>query len=120
MNRIIILGDRFAIINCYGDILVTGITIQAVIAAYCKEYDCTTREMWKLTEKDYSRVFYDEEHDKYLTSDMLLDEFNSDSDLIDRYNWKFGDYIADISGKNGTLEEIARDWNALLSAKKEA
>lgn len=118
MNRLIVLGDRFAIINCYGDILVTGITYKQVIANYCKEYDCTTDDMWKMVEKDYTRTFYDREHDKYLTSDILLDEFNSDADLIDRYNWNFGDYIAEICGKNGTLEEIKKDWNSLLKVKE--
>lgn len=122
--RLIILGDCYAVINCYGDIIASAPTRVETLDKLCTKYDYNAEDIASDLEtdiiaecqyimKDWSRVFYDHEQDKYITSDILLDEFNSDGDLLDKYNWKFLDYIRECCSKNGTLEEIPKNWEKL-------
>lgn len=103
--------DRFMVINAYGDVLVNSQdTIVGVLAAYCKEYNCTIEEL-KNDEffiEDFSRLYHDIEHDTYMTTSQLREEYaekysNEEfKEIFPSFSW----WMLEISGKNGTLEAV--------------
>lgn len=103
--------DRFMVINAYGDVLVNSQdTIVGVLAAYCKEYECTIEEL-KNDEffiEDFSTLYHDVEHDTYMTTTQLHKEYEekcSDEEFIGTYP-SFTWWMLEIAGKNGTLEKV--------------
>lgn len=103
--------DRFMVINAYGDVLINSANrIIDVLAEYCHKYDCTIEEL-KNDEffiEDFSRLYHDTEHDIYMTTTQLREEYKekcSDEEFIGAYP-SFSWWMLEISGKNGTLEAV--------------
>lgn len=114
MFRLIVIGAELAIINAFGDIMViakNGENGAELREMFCTRYDYTMDEIEEqnLIITDWTNVYYDREHDKYITFDMLYEEFYFTPDIYDRWGYNgFENWFKEVTGKNGTLEIIER------------
>lgn len=95
----------FYIINLYGDVLICESCCIQCVGAYITKYGIELKDVTKYVKTDLSPMVYDVERDTYTTENVLKEREYSDSETFAN-GGSFAEYMAEITGKNGTCEYI--------------
>lgn len=93
---------KVVFVNHYGDILAESNGIPETVFTSLPFGKVTETEDGTEIELFLSRVWYDTENGRFITEDMIHDDF-TEYLKTDGYNGNFTDYLKEITGKNGTL-----------------